>query len=759
MIAAVSLLPLTAASLSIALIVLVAVGQRWTAGTRFFLLLNVSTFLWSFGYAIDLALYPGHEATLAVFGSQAWRLLVVMTLGSAFAPTYWFLFAAAMAEKTFWQRPLGVALAHVPAVFSAVAILTNGLTHVFTFSRGGKVVYGPVGPPYQIMTFTLVIAGAVLLMQAVDRRFGRRNAYMLGGATLALLAGAGLWATRAMTGLPIPLNPTPALFPVLDAVLAYQVLRSGLADIVPIATLRGIMDNTDACLAYLDRDFAVVAANGAFVKNSGHTEDELVGRNYFAVIPAGIRRPLFEEVRDNGTAASFRADPEVMPARRTGQTWYWDWSLSPVTGGGKEIEGLVLSLTDVTEAVRQRELSGALNLIQACVHSALEAEETLPEVAAMAASAIAADRASLLLEQRGTWRIMQHCGSTEADWEPFRAEDFPLPALVLQEGRQVAVPDAFNDPRLDPYVMELLAVSGGIATPLLSGGDVVGVLSLEYGKTPAVFGSPEMAFAEDVAAALLSAVQNARLYAAEHRIAETLQRSMMKLPDAIGSLDFAHIYHSATETAMVGGDFYDVFECAPGVVALLIGDVAGKGIEAAVVTSLVKNTIRAEAYESHAPGDVITRSNEILRRQLDVGVFATVFFGVLDVASGELAYCSAGHPPSLVRRGDGDIVRLEDGAPILGALEGIQFVESSVRLGLGDTLLMFTDGVIEARRDSALYGDERLADIVRCAEPEPRHLVHAVYDNVLDFARNSLSDDIALMAVRLAEEPGQGLPS
>jgi len=756
MIVALSLLPLSAAILSIGLVLLAVFSPpRRTPAATYFILLNSGLALWAFAYAIDLNLAPAREVTLAAYGTSRWWLLVAIVVGSSAGFTYWFLFGAAVRERGLWVRPAGIALAHVPALYAIAVVLTNSRFHLFSRVVNGRVAYAPLAIPYEAMTFLLSLAGSWMVTTSVLRRFGRRSAGLVGGASGVLILASLAWWTRSFTGLPLPINPIPAIWPAMSAVLGYQVLRYGLADIVPTASLRGIMENTDAGLAYLDRTFRFVAVNAAFTKQVGRTEAELIGRSYFELVSEHSRRELFERVVDTGESLSFRADPFALGDRQRRES-YWDWRLSPVRAG-EHVNGLVLSFTDVSEAVREQELSRTLYDIQSRVNEALDAYSPLQEAAAMAATAVWADSASIVVQRRGSWQLMQHCERPTAEWEDFEPEDNPLLAMALSDQRPLAVRDAQHDSRVDSYVMELLGIKGALVAPLVAGERLIGALSVEYREVPGMFGVAERDFLVTVADAIAVAIQNARLYHAERRIAERLQESMLTVPDRVDGLEFAHFYRSATETAKVGGDFYDVFETEPGRVGVLIGDVAGKGIEAAVVTSLVKNTIRAEAYENRCPGDVLTHANDILRRQLEAEVFVTAFFGLLDTATGQLSYASAGHPAPLLRRARGGLLALDVVDGILASFVGVAYSPTDVTLSSGDTLLLFTDGVIEARRDSDLFGEERLASVVRAADADPRALVRTVYERVLAYTGDRLADDIALLALRFegvaAREP------
>jgi PAS domain-containing protein len=190
-----------------------------------------------------------------------------VSVGIAGAPTYWFLFAAAYARKTEWTTGWRLVLAHGPLAYSLVITLTNPLHRLFVdqVRPGAPTTYGPLAVPYQIGMYSLVIVGIWLVVTSSWRRgtrYGRRQALVLGIAAMAPLAGGLAWALRARLGLPLTVNPTPALFTVLDLALAWELLDSGLGDVVPYATSQAFNAISDGAVA-VDEEAVVVALNRA----------------------------------------------------------------------------------------------------------------------------------------------------------------------------------------------------------------------------------------------------------------------------------------------------------------------------------------------------------------------------------------------------------------------------------------------------------------------------------------------------------------
>lgn len=289
-----------------------------------------------------------------------------------------------------------------------------------------------------------------------------------------------------------------------------------------------------------------------------------------------------------------------------------------------------------------------------------------------------------------------------------------------------------------------------IALPLSYRNQVFGMMSLTFSGRRA-FRSQERDLFEAMGRIMSQAIQNARAYEVEHSIAETLQETLVTLPFRVEGVDFARGYESATqESGRVGGDFVDLFEVTDDVVGLVIGDVSGKGIDAAVVTSLVRNTIRAHALDGLPASDVIAKTNRVIMRFTKADSFVTLFFGLLDTRTRMLRYVSAGHPPAmLVSRGE--VSELPTAlSPLAGAFEDAEFIERGARLRVGDRLVIYTDGVSEARspKGTRFFGSQGLRkSLEKSAGTDARGVADALIRDVVRFSKGVLRDDAAVLVV------------
>jgi phosphoserine phosphatase RsbU/P len=222
-------------------------------------------------------------------------------------------------------------------------------------------------------------------------------------------------------------------------------------------------------------------------------------------------------------------------------------------------------------------------------------------------------------------------------------------------------------------------------------------------------------------------------------------------PGAIEGITFSHAYHSGTKSTLVGGDFYDLFEIDDDHIAVLLGDVSGKGIAKAMVAARAKHTMIAHLLEGDMPDRVLELTNSVLGQSTEHGTFITTFVGLLDKRSGVLKYCNAGHTDPLVLRGSGAVERLAARSPLLGAFSEMEFEPAHASLAAGDVLLLYTDGVTEARGAEGLFGEEGIrALLAGSTHVSVTGLADHVMKQVADYASDGLSDDVAIMAVERA---------
>jgi hypothetical protein len=234
----------------------------------------------------------------------------------------------------------------------------------------------------------------------------------------------------------------------------------------------------------------------------------------------------------------------------------------------------------------------------------------------------------------------------------------------------------------------------------------------------------------------------------ELQVARRVQRDLQPKPHSISAdLQFAASAVSADE---VGGDFYDIFEVAPGKTAIVLGDVSGKGVSAALLVSVLQGAIRSSTSSQHE--FACERINQMLCELTAQARFATLFWGLFDAASGTLRYVNAGHvAPMLIRHRQNRIERLDQGGPVLGLLPSARYSAGSVKIYGSDTLVVYSDGINEAaNQNEEEFGEDRIQEMIgRAAQASPQELCDRIMGRVSLFATaGPPPDDRTLMVVK-----------
>jgi hypothetical protein len=266
----------------------------------------------------------------------------------------------------------------------------------------------------------------------------------------------------------------------------------------------------------------------------------------------------------------------------------------------------------------------------------------------------------------------------------------------------------------------------------------------------APFGDADRALAEGFARRAGLAIDNALIFRDRSTVAQVLQESLLpeQLPE-IPHLELGARYRPVSDGGDIGGDFYDVFPTGDGTWTVVVGDVCGKGIQAATVTGLARHTIRAVAAHLPDPVDVLRTLSDTILQQHD-STYCTVVLARAEADAGgaRVVVASGGHPPPYLLRADGDVVSVEARGTLLGMLADVRFTSRTVHLGPGDALVLYTDGVTEARVGRRQFGEDRLRRVLASsAGLHADTIAERVVQEVADFA-GVQSDDIAVVVVR-----------
>ncbi len=311
---------------------------------------------------------------------------------------------------------------------------------------------------------------------------------------------------------------------------------------------------------------------------------------------------------------------------------------------------------------------------------------------------------------------------------------------------EVGEADICNPILLDKGIRSMLGV------PLIVESELIGVLHVGT-LTPRTFGQRDLAVLQLAAARVAPGIERARLFSAfehEHRVAMLLQRSLLPraLPEAIGIKVAARYLPARAE---VGGDWYDVIELPRGLVGIAIGDVVGHGIRAAALMGQLRTALHAYAEEGHGPSVTLELVDRFVQSMGEYAM-ATAAYAVFDPESARLRIATAGHPPPIIIfEGGARVVELAPGAPLGGFPYGT-CPEREVTLQTGETVVLYTDGLVERRGVPLTESIEKLAEVLARARTAERACQVAVAEMV---PPEGLADDVAIVAMQSTRIPEQ----
>lgn len=344
-------------------------------------------------------------------------------------------------------------------------------------------------------------------------------------------------------------------------------------------------------------------------------------------------------------------------------------------------------------------------------------------------------------------------GSQGAESASSFIQAFPALRRRLSYERKAFILDA-DDPGMGDEAKRYLAslsVRSTLVCPLLVGERTVGVIVADKRGEKKSFPESDVELADAVGAQAAMAIVNAQLYEKERDVAETLQQALLIPPETIPGVEVDFVYEPALGQSMVGGDFYDVFEVDGKTIAFVIGDVSGKGLEVASTTATAKSTIRAFAYEDSRTATIAARANSVLARQIEKSRYVTAIIGVLDIENGHLEMTNAGHPDAIIcAKGGCRFLHAGKRNSALGLFSDVSFGAKETDLSPGDAIILYTDGLIEARHGAELFGEKRVIGLVRESESVPRRdVLVKLVEAARAFGEGRLRDDIAIVALRL----------
>ena len=436
-------------------------------------------------------------------------------------------------------------------------------------------------------------------------------------------------------------------------------------------------------------------------------------------------------------------------------------------GGGEQPLRFVVVAEDVTEFKRGELSARFLAEASAVLASSLDYEQMLQRIAEMAVPELADWCGVVLPDGRGYVRTVAvaHVDPDKVHLAREIAARYPEPedgavgsAAVIRGGRPLCV-NHISDGLLaaaaqDAEHLELLrslGVTSGLTVPMVTGGRVIGALSLVSAESGRSFAPDDVELAGELARRAATAVEHARLFTERSRINAALQRGLLP-PDLprIPGWSSASLYRPAGAANDVGGDFYDMFETPSGWV-VIVGDVTGHGAQAARLTAVARFALRAVAELTGDPAAAILQLNRMLlaEPELSLVTIACALLGRPQPDGSAVAHIlRCGHPPPLLLA-DGVAREVGLAGPIVGAFDDADWLSAAVTMQPGDTLLLYTDGVTDLAGAGERFGTERLQASLAAGGGAPAEVLARIGGVMAAFRHGAQRDDEALLAVRL----------
>jgi serine phosphatase RsbU (regulator of sigma subunit)/anti-sigma regulatory factor (Ser/Thr protein kinase) len=445
-----------------------------------------------------------------------------------------------------------------------------------------------------------------------------------------------------------------------------------------------------------------------------------------------------------------------------------------------------------TEARRAEQRQRLLARSSEILNASLDYEETLGDIARITVPEMADWCAIDIVDDAGR---VERLAVAHVDAEKERlgwelAEAYPVergqtegvmraigsgePVLYPEVSDQLREAVAADDRHLDG--LRRMGFDSAIVVPIAIRDRIAGALSFAAGDSGPTYDDEDVELALELARRAASAIENSRLYKERTYIARTLQEGLLPptLPELPG-VELATRFRAAGELNEVGGDFYDVFQVSDGAWALVMGDVCGKGPEAAAVTALARYSLRAFAIQPRpeeieisggvdptGPVRRLRQLNEALLRQRTDARFCTVTYGRLELGetTPTLTITCAGHPPALLLHAYGDVEALDSAGAALGLFPRLELASRTVELAPNDAVIFYTDGVTDAGAPQRVLSQDDLARVLRdCAGQSAEQIAQRVEDEALSLEGARQRDDVAILVMRMTGTggaPGDG---
>lgn len=401
-----------------------------------------------------------------------------------------------------------------------------------------------------------------------------------------------------------------------------------------------------------------------------------------------------------------------------------------------------------------------LNEIASTISSTMEVEEITKLILSKCIKKIEVEQGTVTLLKESTtdpFKTFVRVEDSMVSGVPYRF-GISLAGWMLKNQKPLLTNDLANDPRFKGVETEETKIRSMLSVPLRVKNRMIGLISLFNKKTDA-FTPDDQRLLSIIAMQSAQVIENARLYEEEKKLqqmeedlktARNIQFSLLpKENPSLPDIDIVGLTHPARE---VGGDYYDFINIDEDRLGIVIADVSGKGMSAALLMANLQATLRGQALTNSAPSECVAKSNSLLCRNMEKGKFVTLFYGVLNTKEKILTYTNAGHCYPLILNHKGGLKRLEKGGLILGMLDNYPYQEEKINLEPGELILLFTDGITEAfNKEDEQFEEERLIKVVQeNFHLDAKEISQQILNNVISFQQDvPQSDDLTLVIMKI----------
>ena len=535
------------------------------------------------------------------------------------------------------------------------------------------------------------------------------------------------------------------------------------------------------CIIYMDHHGRILDFNPAAERTFGYRREDVVGRPLAdTVIPSSLREQHWEGLRrylETGEGPVLGRRLELTGMRSDGTEFPVELAVIRVNVPGPPFfAGFVRDISDrktLEERLRWAEESQRfLAQASSVLAESLEFHETLAVVAQLAVPRLADWCGVSIREDDGTVNqlAVAHIDPQKVELAKALSQKYPPDPNssygvheVLRTGKSqllreipASMIEAAAQDEEHLRMLRELDLRSAMIVPMVARGRALGAISLVFAESGRLYGESDLELAEDLARRAAMAVDNARLFEERSYVARTLQQSLLppKLPSLPG-IELSSVYRPAGEAFEVGGDFYDVFPCTAHAWAAVIGDVCGKGPDAAAVTGLARHTIRAAAAEENKPSRILQMLNDAVLHQRSDQTFCTVAYVRVKPApeGAALSVCCAGHPLPMILRADGTVEACGAEGTLLGIFPDPELADLPDVLRPGDALVLYTDGLTDQQGPHGRWGRTGLENVLSKAVGQNARGISSVIERALMNGNGqSLQDDVALLVLRVSPE-------